>query len=317
MYGESDQIGSYAYSAGPGRGIIQYYGPSINETAGMFGDGLTSNTTNGIACGVVGETRNPSSNNNSGVFGYASDATGTTTRNWDVFGLSDDGTSATGGLGIADGSGANGHGIEGDVLSGSNQIGVFGYAAGSAPSYYAGYFIGQLYATSALSGIKAFKIDHPLDPENKYLFHSFFESDEMLNQYTRNVVTNAAGLAAVSLPSYFEALNKDFCYQLTVIGQFTQAIVAEEIAGNRFMIRTDKPNVKVSWMVQGVRRDPLAERFRIRPEVEKPASEKGTYLVPELYGKSMEQSAQRPSYLEKGTSQRKVVDPKDTPKAKK
>jgi hypothetical protein len=79
-----------------------------------------------------------------------------------------------------------------------------------------------------------FRIDHPGDPENKYLTHSYVESDDRLNVYSGNVTTDANGDTTVGLPDYFEALNQDFRYQLTVIGQFAQSMVAEEIRNNRF-----------------------------------------------------------------------------------
>jgi hypothetical protein len=60
-------------------------------------------------------------------------------------------------------------------------------------------------------------------------------------------ITGANGEAVVTLPDYFEALNRDFRYLLTVIGQFAQAIVESEIADSRFTIKTDQPKVKVSW----------------------------------------------------------------------
>lgn len=59
--------------------------------------------------------------------------------------------------------------------------------------------------------------------------------------------TAGEGLATVTLPDYFEALNSDYRYQLTVIGTFAQAIVAEEIEDNHFVIQTDAPHVQVSW----------------------------------------------------------------------
>ncbi len=71
-----------------------------------------------------------------------------------------------------------------------------------------------------------------------------------------------------------------------MIGQFAQAIVKDEISGNTFTIQTDKPNVKVSWQVTGVRNDAWAKANRIQPEVDKPAHEKGLYIHPELFGKS-------------------------------
>ena len=149
----------------------------------------------------------------------------------------------------------------------------------------AGYFLGQVEVTGTLSkGAGSFKIDHPLDPANKYLYHSFVESPDMLNVYNGNITTDAAGTAIVALPAYFEALNRDFRYQLTVIGQFAQAIVAEEISKNQFTIKTDQPNVKVSWQVTGIRQDAFADAHRIPVEQDKPASERGTYLHPAEHG---------------------------------
>jgi hypothetical protein len=130
----------------------------------------------------------------------------------------------------------------------------------------------------------SFKIDDPLDPANKYLYHSFVESPDMKNMYDGNITTDDAGLATVTLPDWFETLNRDFRYQLTVIGQFAQAIVASEISGNQFGIRTDKPNVKVSWQVTGTRQDAFANAHRIQVEVEKAPADRGHYLYPELVG---------------------------------
>src|SRR6202023_673525 len=93
------------------------------------------------------------------------------------------------------------------------------YASGSGP--YAGYFAGNANVTGNLSvggtlskAAGSFKIDHPLDPENKYLYHSFVESPDMMNIYNGNVVLDANGQAIVQMPDWFEALNQDFRYQL-------------------------------------------------------------------------------------------------------
>ena len=88
----------------------------------------------------------------------------------------------------------------------------------------------------------------------------------------------------VELPAWFEALNRDFRYQLTVIGEFAQAIVASKVAGNRFTIRTDKPSIEVSWQVTGIRQDAWAREHPIVVEEDKPDGERGYYLHPELYG---------------------------------
>jgi len=135
---------------------------------------------------------------------------------------------------------------------------------------------------------KHFVIDHPCDPANKYLFHCTVEAPEMMNLYNGNVTTDAEGEAWVALPDYFDALNCDFRYQLTVIGQFSHAIIATEIAKNRFCIRTDKPNVKVSWQVSGVRKDVYAKANPVTVEQEKVVAERGFYLHPGLYGQPHE-----------------------------
>jgi len=181
--------------------------------------------------------------------------------------------------------------IGGDATGSNRNAAIYGVVVSDGPgTQYAGLFEGDVQVTGTLSkGAGSFKIDHPQDPTNKYLVHSFVESPDMMNVYNGNVITDADGNAVVDLPGYFEAENKDFKYQLTVIGQFAQAIIGEEIRNNQFIIRTDKPNVKVSWQVTGVRNDPFAQRNRIVAEVEKAPKEKGKYLYPELYGQSREQ----------------------------
>ncbi|MBS3914249.1 MAG: hypothetical protein KG003_07095 [Bacteroidetes bacterium] len=170
----------------------------------------------------------------------------------------------------------------------STNYAVYGTASSGATNY-AGYFSGNVYVSGTLSkGGGSFQIDHPQDPENKYLIHSFVESPDMMNVYNGNTTTDAEGNAIVALPTYFEAENVDFKYQLTVIGQFAQAIVATEISDNKFTIKTDKPNVKVSWQVTGVRNDKWANANKIIAEKEKEPTAKGKYLHPELYGQPVE-----------------------------
>ena len=105
-----------------------------------------------------------------------------------------------------------------------------------------------------------------------------------------NVITDAGGTAIVTMPNYFVALNRDFRYQLTVMGQFAQAIVGSEMTDGAFTIKTDKPNVEVSWQVTGIRQDAWANAHRIPVEQMKPEREQGFYLHPELFGAPAEKS---------------------------
>jgi hypothetical protein len=156
---------------------------------------------------------------------------------------------------------------------------------------FAAFFLGDVDVDGNLSKAGgSFKIDHPLDPANKYLYHSFVESPDMMDIYNGNVTTDGAGNAVVTMPDWFEALNRDFRYQLTVMGQFAQAIVATKMANHSFAIKTDKPNVEVSWQLTGVRHDAWADAHRIPVEQMKAEPERGFYMHPELFGAGLEKS---------------------------
>lgn len=160
-----------------------------------------------------------------------------------------------------------------------------------------GRFFGPLQVDGTLSkGGGSFTIDHPLDPANRILQHSFVESPDMMNIYNGNAVTDANGRATIRLPDWFETLNRDFRYQLTVIGfgenasesaslgSFPRAMVAEKVRDNAFSIRTDQPFVEVSWQVTGIRQDAWAEANRIEVELDKPPERRGQYLHPQAFG---------------------------------
>ena len=304
-----------------GRGIV---GVSQNNV-GVFG-------ASNVSAGVRGE-----SENGTGVIGRAGNVAFKQAPGIGVHGVSDSfakigvlGESVSG-RGVL-GSSETGVGVigitEGDLgfifvagVSGSatTEIGVVGQSSsgagvsgfsdsgngveGVSTSGKAGKFRGDVEVTGNLSkGGGSFKIDHPLDPENKYLYHSFVESPDMMNIYNGNVITDESAQAVVTLPGYFEALNRDFRYQLTVIGQFAQAIVEREVKEGRFIIRTSAPNVKVSWQVTGIRQDAWANKHRIATEEEKPEQERGFYLHPEVHDKPEERGiewARRPELMQR------------------
>jgi hypothetical protein len=206
-------------------------------------------------------------------------------ENIGVYGISTNNNAIVGSSNF--GTGVDGNGGQFGVRGRSEHIAVQGISSNGL----AGKFLGNVDVQGTLTKSGGgFKIDHPLDPENKYLSHSFVESPDMLNVYNGNVTTDANGDATIMLPDYFETLNQDFRYQLTVIGQFAQAIVAEEVRNNRFMIKTDQPNVRVSWHVTGVRKDHFANMYRILVEEDKSDDERGMYLHPEAHGKPETQS---------------------------
>jgi hypothetical protein len=193
------------------------------------------------------------------------------------------GVRAVGGTGRGTGK-SGGHGIETFPGQGEN-----GAVAGLA-----GKFNGNVQVTGVLSkGGGSFKIDHPLDPENKYLYHSFVESPDMMNIYNGIVSLDNNGEAAVQMPEWFGALNRDFRYLLTAVGAPMPGLyIAEEIANNRFKISGGMPGMKVSWQVTGVRQDAWANKNRIKVEDDKSETERGHYLHPEAFGKAEERGVE-------------------------
>lgn len=181
--------------------------------------------------------------------------------------------------------GVYGAGVAG---AGSSAYGVYGFGSGAGTTY-AGYFNGDVHVLGTLSKVAgAFRIDHPLDPENKYLQHSFVESPDMKNIYDGVVTLDASGRATVTLPSYFSALNSEFRYQLTAIGAPAPGLyIAQEMTGNEFQIAGGGPGMRVSWQVTGIRRDAFASTHRIAVEMDKPAKERGTYLTPVEHGQPL------------------------------
>ncbi|MEL7195052.1 MAG: hypothetical protein AAFO96_21535 [Bacteroidota bacterium] len=138
---------------------------------------------------------------------------------------------------------------------------------------------------SVNSGNKNFILDHPLDPANKILAHNAVESPDHVTYYHGTVQLDSKGEAVVSLPSYFEALNTDYHYQLTCIGGFAQVYIGKEIMNNTFTIAGGQPGMKVSWQVSARRDDPWAHDHPYEAEMDKEPWEKGKYFYPEGYGK--------------------------------
>jgi len=289
---------------------------TVTTAAGTFALSGTNTAVSGTTFGIKGQIDHT---DGAGVQGYATAGTGTTSG---VFGRSD---STTGrgvvGYASAEGSLLPSYGVYGESASTGGGYGVFGqspnvgvrgrstalsggnfgvWGMSDSPDGYGVFSSGNAGVTGDLTvsgnvskGSGAFKIDHPLDPANKYLYHSFVESPDMMNVYNGNAVMDKNGEAWVEMPEWFETLNREFRYQLTALGApGPNLYIAEEVAGNRFQIAGGKPGMKVSWQVTGVRQDPYAEAHRIKVEQDKPSNERGLYLHPEAYGQPKEKGIQ-------------------------
>lgn len=211
----------------------------------------------------------------------------------------------SGGVGVygqADGALANGvlgnstagHGVEGYS---HDSFGVYAFSqssnavegeAGSA-SAFAVFALGRLGA----SGTKSMRIDHPLDPENKYLLHYCSEGPQPMNAYSGRVALDVNGEAWVDLPDYFAEINTDPRVQLTAFGAAMPNLhVATDVQDNHFQIAGGASNGQVFWRVEAVRNDRWVRAYGAPVETDKPAAERGKYQHPELYGQPAELGVQ-------------------------
>ena len=163
---------------------------------------------------------------------------------------------------------------------------VQGIPVNGCTGCFAGNFFGDVNVSGTLTATtKHFRVDHPLDPANKYLVHASVESSEMKNIYDGVVVLNANGEAIVQLPDWFEAMNGSLRYQLTAIGAPGPGLyIAQKVSGNHFKIAGAAPGGEVSWQITGVRHDRFAQANPLVVEQPKSERERGSYIHPELHG---------------------------------
>ena len=291
--------------AGPGGSFTGSTAAAGSALNGMDGASVTGgnsdpkNATNGgdglvAAGGSSGFTSSASGRGGAGISGVGGLAHIVLIDGLGIVGELGPGGSFTGGNNTGEACECGGDGIDAQpgVDQGSTQA-----------DGYAGNFTGDVFISGTLNNQSPeVKMDDPLDPANKYLVHASVGSSEMKNMYDGTVTTDSLGHATVQLPGWFQVLNSDFRYQLTVIGQFAQAIVAREIENNQFEIRTSAPGVKVSWQVTGVRQDAYAKAHPLVVEPEKLIRMRGFYIRPELYGAPAEKQiewARHPHMMQK------------------
>ncbi|MEZ4778900.1 MAG: hypothetical protein R2786_05895 [Flavobacteriaceae bacterium] len=175
---------------------------------------------------------------------------------------------------------------------GTQGIGGFMGVVGIDNSGLGGGFSYGLFSVgdSGASGTKAFTIDHPNDPENKILKHFSVESNEVLNIYRGTETFDSNGKAMVTLPDYYDAINKNPSYQLTPVGaSMPNLFIEKEIAQGSFVIAGGVPGKKVSWMITSERNDPYLQQNPQKREVEISKEDRtGKYLMPQLYGQPKE-----------------------------
>lgn len=290
--GATGVTGQFLSSPGPGSAAVRgsiasgRYGFGLWGTHNGSGYGVYGTTglgtgvvglhegQNGAAAGVQGET-NSVDLGAAGVLGRVAPTAA--------------GPGSVGVRGINNGTGRYGVGVWGSHAG--SGWGVYGQSpggigvAGESATGWAGYFFGNVYVSGALyKGAGGTMIDNPLNPSKQYLAQASVESPDMKTIYDGIATTDAKGFAVVKLPVYFQALNKDYRYQLTSLSGLQQIAVAKEISHNRFTIQSEKPNSRVSWQVTGIRHDAYANAHRIQPVQEKAAADQGKYLQPGLYG---------------------------------
>jgi len=294
------------YSIGNGYGV---YGSG--NSYGVYGSGSTYGLYGGGATGVYG------SGSTEGITGTTSNVNGNAVH-------------GTGGMYGVHGDNARTAGVRGD----SNYVGVWAqapafalyaestatsgqnygvFAKSNADSCYAVFAQGNAHVNGTLSkAAGSFKIDHPLDPERKWLSHSFVESPDMMNVHNGNVVLGADGAATIDLPDYFTELNRDFRYQLTPIGAHVPVYIASRVKNNRFGIAGGTAGLEVSWQVTGIRQDAYAKAHPIVVETPKSVTDRGSrqFVPAGSKAKLMDVAPARPGDTVKVPTAPKMPTPK-------
>lgn len=179
-------------------------------------------------------------------------------------------------------------GVKGEAVNNSGTT-AYGVLGSNTPTAFGYALFGN--GDTAATGTKSFEIDDPRDPENKWLRHYCSEGAEPLLIYSGTAVLDNSGAGTVSLPSYWSTINKDPRYQLTPVGaSMPNLYVSGEVVNNQFRIAGGKPGMKVAWTVMGTRNDPWVQRSGIKTEITKPASARGKYYDPSLYGQPTSKS---------------------------
>jgi hypothetical protein len=255
-----------------GTGVLgsSAYGLGVSGTS-QYGTGVDGNCPNGKGVsgasdryiGVWGSCSNPDLgsiwgdsqvNAGAGVVGNSTNGYGTWGQS------STDATRLYGGAPYAN-VGVIGIADRGNGVLGIAELGAAVAGQANNPQGFAGWFAGNVQVTGVLTkGGSNFRIDHPLDPANKYLTHAAVESDEMKNFYDGVATLNRKGEAEVRLPKWFSPANRDLRYQLTAIGAAAPELhIASPLRAGKFRIAGGAPGLRVCWQVTGVRNDRWAQ----------------------------------------------------------
>jgi hypothetical protein len=299
--GPSKDGGEAVFARGGGS-VVGLAGPGVRATGGESNTGIP-----GDGIEAVGGTSSGGGSGSAGVRATGGKSLGNTFGGPGVLTTGGESISGTGGPGLlatggesSTGQGGGGVGAFGGPANGIGNSGGVGIRArggsgtNGATDGFAGLFDGDVIITGNLSkGGGSFKIDHPLDPENKYLYHSFVESPDMKNIYDGVIRLDGNGEVIVAMPEWFSTLNRDFRYLLTPIGAPMPGLyISEELKDNRFRVAGGQPGMKVSWQVTGIRQDAYANKNRIKVEEQKTERERGFYLHPEAFNQPQERGVE-------------------------
>lgn len=299
LNGTTNGIGLRATTTGTGVGLLATSTSASNAFSPIQ---ATTNASSALTAAIIGSS-------SGGAYGISGQVESTGSAFTATYGNNLRTTGGTGvyGIGFSGVVGETNY-QEGFGVYGRNYDAIGNFTANSVGTYGLGY-VGvwgdqsdingfSVYANGdfGAAGTKAFSIDHPLDPENKYLRHYSIESNEVLNMYRGTVAFDSNGVAVVTLPEYFDTINTNFSYQLTPIGGYAPLYIQKKIENGVFIIAGGTAGMEVSWTVYAERNDPY---LRAHPESKavEPTKEEwnqGKYLQPDLYQQPAEMKIVKP-----------------------
>jgi hypothetical protein len=167
----------------------------FNQTVSLSGAAFTVANSSGLA--LLGRTQDATNSASSAIIGSNDVLGGVGYLGAGIAGVTGTST-ASSGSGLFGSNSSRGAAATGVTGFCPGCVGVYGTNNGSALGF-AALFGGNVGVVGTLSkSAGSFKIDHPLDPENKYLYHSFVESPDMKNIYDGVIMVDSKGEAQVT-----------------------------------------------------------------------------------------------------------------------
>lgn len=259
-----------------------------NSTYGIFSEctyehAILGKTYAAFSSGIYGQACQSTGQYGNGVLGedYGPTGSGTGVRGTSNLGTGVNGTGHQYGV-YGSCTWQSGFGVYAYNSYTPNGVGLGAYGALKAATF-AGAVDVSGYLTKSGGG---FRIDHPADPENKYLNHEFVESDKAKNIYDGELTFDDSGKTTIEMPSWYTHVSSNG--RLMVMPhEASSTLATKKLAEGKWEVSGGAPHGTADYFVISTRSDKWMKDNHPGVEIDK-GDKKGLFINPELHGKGLE-----------------------------